>query len=409
MTHNKVLLIIGGGIAAYKSLLLIRELARRDIETQVILTKGGAEFVTALSAGALSGKTVFTNLWDMTPTVEGEAEMGHIELSRSADMIIVAPATANLMSRAAHGVADDLATTTLVATDKRVLYAPAMNVRMWEAAATQRNVQTLREDGAFFIGPDVGDMACGEYGPGRMAEPDAIADAVQGALMGDMTLDGLRSEKPLKGRRAVVTAGPTREAIDPVRYISNHSSGRQGYAIAQALADQGAEVTLVSGPTSLPAPLGLKRVQIESAREMLAATQAALPADIFISVAAVADWRPAKTHDQKAPKPKDDVPPLEMVENPDILATLCTSESRPALCIGFAAQTHDVIALAKSKRIRKGCDWIVANDVSGDVMGGQHNAVTLVTETGEESWPRADKRAIARQLAARIGEAFKDA
>ena len=218
MTH-KVLLIIGGGIAAYKSLLLIRELARRDIETQVILTKGGAEFVTPLSASALSGKTVFTNLWDMTPTVEGEAEMGHIELSRSADMIVVAPATANLMSRAAHGMADDLATTTLLATDKRVLYAPAMNVRMWEAEATQRNVKTLANDGALFIGPDVGDMACGEYGPGRMAEPDAIADAVQGALMGDMSLDGLRGEKPLAGRRAVVTAGPTREAIDPVRCL----------------------------------------------------------------------------------------------------------------------------------------------------------------------------------------------
>ena len=275
MTH-KVLLIIGGGIAAYKSLLLIRELARRDIETQVILTKGGAEFVTPLSASALSGKTVFTDLWDMTPTVEGEAEMGHIELSRSADMIVVAPATANLMSRAAHGVADDLATTTLLATDKRVLYAPAMNVRMWEAAATQRNVETLAGDGALFIGPDVGDMACGEYGPGRMAEPDAIADAVQGALMGNMSLDGLRGEKPLAGRKAVVTAGPTREAIDPVRYISNHSSGRQGYAIAQALADQGADVTLVSGPTSLPAPHGVTCVNIESAREMLSAVKGCL-------------------------------------------------------------------------------------------------------------------------------------
>lgn len=408
MSH-KVLLIIGGGIAAYKSLLLIRELARRDIATQVILTKAGSEFVTPLSAGALSGKTVFTDLWDMTPTVEGEAEMGHIELSRSADMIIVAPATANLMSRAAHGVADDLATTTLVATDKRVLYAPAMNVRMWEAAATQRNLQTLRNDGALFIGPDVGDMACGEYGPGRMAEPDAIADAVQGALLGDMTLDGLRGEKPLAGRKAVVTAGPTREAIDPVRYISNHSSGRQGYAIAQALADQGADVTLVTGPTALPVPRGVTAVRIESAREMLAAVQAATPADIFVSVAAVADWRPAKAYDQKAPKPKGGVPPLEMVENPDILASVCGSDARPKLCVGFAAQTHDVIALAKSKRVRKGCDWIVANDVSGDVMGGTENAVTLITETSEEGWARADKRAIARQLAARIGKAFTDA
>ena len=405
---QRVLLIIGGGIAAYKSLLLIRELARRGIETQVILTKGGREFVTPLSAGALSGKTVFTDLWDMTPTVEGEAEMGHIELSRSADMIIVAPATANLMSRAAHGVADDLATTTLVATDKRVLYAPAMNVRMWEAAATQRNVKTLVEDGALFIGPDVGDMACGEFGAGRMAEPDAIADAVQGALMGDMSLDGLRAEKPLAGRKAVVTAGPTREAIDPVRYISNHSSGRQGYAIAQALADQGAEVTLVSGPTTLPVPHGVTRIRIESAREMLSAVEGALPSDIFVSVAAVADWRPAKYFDKKAPKPKDGVPPLEMVENPDILARICTSKMRPKLCIGFAAQTHDVVELARAKRLRKGCDWIVANDVSGDVMGGQHNAVTLVTEDSEDNWPRADKRAIARRLAAKIGKAFDE-
>ena len=405
---KKVLLIIGGGIAAYKSLLLIRELARRGIETQVILTTGGAEFVTPLSAGALSGKTVFTNLWDMTPTVEGEAEMGHIELSRSADMIVVAPATANLMSRAAHGVADDLATTTLLATDKRVLYAPAMNVRMWEAAATQRNVKALNADGALFIGPDAGEMACGEFGPGRMAEPEAIADAVQGALMGDMTLDGLRAHKPLAGRRALVTAGPTREAIDPVRYISNQSSGLQGYAIAQALADQGAEVTLVSGPTALPAPHGVARIDVESARDMLDAVEDALPSDIFVSVAAVADWRPAKQFDKKAPKPKTGVPPLEMVENPDILARICKSKLRPKLCIGFAAQTHDVVKLARAKRKRKGCDWIVANDVSGDVMGGQQNSVTVVTEDGEETWSRADKRNIARRLAAKIGRVFDE-
>ncbi len=401
---KKVLLIIGGGIAAYKSLLLIRELARRGIETQVILTKGGAEFVTPLSAGALSGKTVFTDLWEL----DESADMGHIELSRSADLIVVAPATANLMSRAAHGVADDLATTTLLATDTRVLYAPAMNVRMWDAAATQRNVKTLRQDGALFIGPDVGEMACGEFGPGRMAEPDAIADAVQGALIGDMTLDGFRGEKPLAGRRAVVTAGPTREAIDPVRYISNHSSGLQGYAIAQALADQGAEVTLVSGPTALPAPHGVIRVDVESARDMLSAVEGALPSDIFVSVAAVADWRPATRHDRKAPKPKDGVPPLEMVENPDILATVCKSRSRPKLCIGFAAQTHDVIALARKKRERKGCDWIIANDVSGDVMGGQHNTVTVVTKDNEEAWTRADKRAVARRLAVKIGKAFDE-
>jgi len=247
-------------------------------------------------------------------------------------------------------------------------------------------------------------MACGEHGPGRMAEPDAIADAVQGALMGDMSLDSLRGDKPLKGRHAVVTAGPTREAIDPVRYISNHSSGRQGYAIAQALADQGAQVTLVSGPTALPSPIGVTSVNVESARDMLTAVQDALPADIFVSVAAVADWRPATQHDKKAPKPKDGVPPLEMVENPDILSTICNSKHRPKLCIGFAAQTHDVVELARAKRIRKGCDWIVANDVSGDVMGGNQNAVTLVTEHDEANWPRADKRSIARKLAAKIGQ-----
>jgi phosphopantothenoylcysteine decarboxylase/phosphopantothenate--cysteine ligase len=400
--NPRVLLIIGGGIAAYKSLLLIRELARRGIDCQVILTKGGTKFVTPLSAGALSGETVFTDLWEL----DEQAEMGHIELSRSAELIVVAPATANLISRAAHGVADDLATTTLLATDTRVLYAPAMNVRMWEASATRRNVKTLAGDGALFIGPDVGDMACGEHGPGRMAEPDAIADAVQGALMGDMSLDGLRGEKPLTGRKAIVTAGPTREAIDPVRYISNHSSGRQGYAIAQALADQGAEVTLISGPTALPAPHGVTRIDIENARDMQAAVEDGLPADIFIAVAAVADWRPAKIYDKKTPKPKTGVPPLEMVENPDILAGVCASKKRPKLCIGFAAQTHDVAALARAKRTRKGCDWIVANDVSGDVMGGDQNAVIVVTEDGEESWPRADKRAIARKLAQKIGKAF---
>lgn len=399
-----VLLIIGGGIAAYKSLLLIRELARRGISSQVILTKGGSEFVTPLSAGALSGKTVFTDLWDLT----AEAEMGHIELSRSAGMIIVAPATANLMSRAAHGVADDLATTTLLATDKRVLYAPAMNVRMWEAAATQRNVETLRQDGALFIGPDAGEMACGEFGAGRMAEPDAIADAVQGALMGDMSLDGLRGDKPLKGRTALVTAGPTREPIDPVRYISNHSSGKQGYAIAQALADQGAEVTLISGPTALPAPHGVTRVNIETAREMLSAVETELPADIFVSVAAVADWRPTTAHDKKAPKPKGDIPPLAMTENPDVLAKICASKARPTLCVGFAAQTHDVVELARAKRLRKGCDWIVANDVSGDVMGGDANAATLVTDKGETHWPRESKAAIGRRLARAIAKEFTD-
>ena len=399
MTQH-VLLIIGGGIAAYKSLFLIRELTKRGISSQVIITKGGQEFVTPLSAGALSGQKVLTDLWDLTD----EAEMGHIELSRSADLIIVAPATANLMARAAHGIADDLASTTLLATDTRVLYAPAMNVRMWEAEATQRNVKTLIEGGSWIIGPDAGDMACGEFGPGRMAEPDAIADMAQSLLMGDTSLDGLKGGKPLAGKKALVTAGPTREPIDPVRYLSNHSSGKQGYAIAQALADQGADVTLVSGPTNLPDPYGVSCIRIETAEQMLAACEAALPSDIFVSVAAVADWRPETSSAQKTKKPKDGPAPLALTENPDILKTVCAHKKRPSLVIGFAAETHDVVKLATEKRLRKGCDWIIANDVSGDVMGGDENAMILITEAGHENWAQMDKRKAARKLAAEIAK-----
>jgi len=395
---KRVLLIIGGGIAAYKSLFLIRELAKRGIASRVIITRGGTEFVTPLSAGALSGDKVYTDLWDLTD----EAEMGHIELSRAADLVVVAPATANMLGQAAHGVAGDLATTTLLATDKRVLFAPAMNVRMWEAASTQRNVAQLKQDGALFVGPDAGAMACGEFGDGRMAEPDVIADMVEAALLGDTTLDGLRAPKSLKGKKALITAGPTREPIDPVRYLSNHSSGKQGYAIAQALADLGADVTLVSGPVSLPAPLGVTRVMVETAREMLAACENALPSDIFVSVAAVADWRPAKSTAQKTKKPKDGPPPLELLENPDILKTLCEHKKRPNLIVGFAAETHDVIEQARAKRLRKTCDWIVANDVSGDVMGGDENAMILVKEDGEDSWPRMGKTRAARKLAQAI-------
>lgn len=403
MTHS-VLLIIGGGIAAYKSLLLIRELARRGVSTRVILTKGGTQFVTPLSAQALSGSTVFTDLWDLT----AESEMGHIELSRSSDLIIVAPATANILAQAAHGVAGDLATTTLLATDKRVMFAPAMNVRMYESEATQANIATLRDRGALFIGPDAGEMACGEFGDGRMAEPDAIADAVMAALQGDMTLDGLRGPKPLTGRRAIVTAGPTREPIDPVRYLSNHSSGRQGYAIAQALADLGADVTLISGPTALPMPIGSDNITIETAVQMLSAVETALPADIFVSVAAVADWRPAAPTPQKTKKPKDGPEPLRLVENPDILRSVCLSDKRPELVVGFAAETHDVVVLARAKRLRKGCDWIVANDVSGDVMGGQNNEMIIVTNQGEDHLPRQSKRAAARTLARKIAAHFGD-
>jgi phosphopantothenoylcysteine decarboxylase/phosphopantothenate--cysteine ligase len=397
MTRS-ILLIIGGGIAAFKSLLLVRELKKRGIGVRCILSEGGANFVTPLSLQALSGETVFEDLWDLT----AESEMGHIELSRDADIIVVAPATANMLAKAAHGIASGLASTTLLATDKRILFAPAMNVRMYESDATQANIKTLTERGAFFIGPDAGEMACGEFGDGRMSEPDVIADHIGALLQGDTTLDGWRAPKPLAGKRAIVTAGPTREPIDPVRYLSNHSSGRQGYAIAQALSDLGANVTLVSGPTALPVPVGPDTVAVETALEMQAAVEAALPADIFVSVAAVADWRPAKSTAQKTKKPKGGPPPLDLIENPDILRSICESDRRPDLVIGFAAETHDVLEHARAKRLRKGCDWIVANDVSGDVMGGQENEMIIVTDTDETRLPRQSKRAAARALARRI-------
>lgn len=402
---KRVLLIIGGGIAAYKSLFLIRVLAKRGIESRVILTRGGKEFVTPLSAGALSGDKVYSDLWDLTD----EAELGHIELSRSADLVVVAPATANLLAQAAHGLAGDLATTTLLATDKRVLFAPAMNVRMWEHAATQRNIQTLRNDGQLFVGPDSGAMACGEFGDGRMAEPEAIADAIEEALKGVTHIDGEEKVLPLDGKKALVTAGPTRESIDPVRYLSNHSSGKQGFAIAAALAELGAEVTLISGPVHLPCPMGVKRIDIETAEEMMSEVQTALPTDVFVSVAAVADWRPAECADLKVKKDKqaDGPPPLMLVENPDILKTVSHMEQgRPELVIGFAAETNDVVENARAKRLRKKCDWIVANDVSGDVMGGDHNVMVVVTPETETEWPRLDKQAAARKLAAKISEAL---
>ena len=404
---KRILLIISGGIAAYKSLFLIRVLAKRGIASRVIITRGGTEFVTPLSAGALSGDKVYSDLWDLTD----EAEMGHIELSRSADLVVVAPATADIMAKAAHGIANDLATTTLLATDKRVLYAPAMNVRMWEAASTERNMETLKKDGALFIGPDAGAMACGEFGEGRMAEPEDIADAIEAALSGVTTLDGLRGPKPLTGKTALVTAGPTREPIDPVRYLSNHSSGKQGYAISSALADLGAEVTLVSGPVSIRPPGNVTLVKIETALEMLAACEAALPSDIFVSVAAVADWRPASCGDKKIKKNGDAPAPLKLEENPDILKTLSTAKKRPKLVVGFAAETNDVIEHATAKRLRKTCDWIVANDVSGDgpagnVMGGDHNKMILVTDNGADEWPRLSKQDSARRLAAKIAEHF---
>lgn len=402
MSDKSILLIIGGGIAAYKSLFLIRTLAKRGIKSRVIITKGGCEFVTPLSAGGLSGEKVFTDLFDLTD----EAEMGHIELSRSADLVVVAPATTDLLAKAAHGICNDLATTTLMATDKRVLFAPAMNVRMWEAKTTQRNVQRLKDDGALFIGPDAGDMACGEFGEGRMAEPDIIADAVEAALQGVTTLDALNGPRPLKGQHILITAGPTREPIDPVRYLSNHSSGKQGYAIAKACAALGANVTLVSGPVAIPAPAQVKRIEVETAREMLSACKSALPANVFISVAAVADWYVDGVQDVKIKKDKTGKPELNLKDNPDILKTLSRADKRPDLVIGFAAETNDVIDHAKAKLDRKGCDWIIANDVSGDVMGGDHNRMIIITKDGHETWPRESKEKAAGKLAQKIADAI---
>ena len=400
MSQKRILLIIGGGIAAYKSLELIRMLGRAGIATRCIITRGGQEFVTPLSVSALSGEKVFTELFDL----DDEADMGHIQLSRSADLVVVCPATADLIGKAAGGLANDLASTTLLATDKPVLMVPTMNVRMWGHAAVQRNVAQLRADGVEIMEPDEGAMACGEFGPGRLPEVERIAALIEQKLSG--------SGRPLAGKHALITAGPTREPIDPVRFLSNHSSGRQGYAIAGALAQLGARVTLVSGPVGLSAPVGVDLVQIETAREMLKACEKALPADVFVSVAAVADWRPAQQAKQKLKlkgTAKSVSPELALKENPDILATLSRKKSkRPKLVVGFAAETNDVIRHAKEKLKRKKCDWIVANDVSGDVMGGVENQVSLITGEGVEHWSRGAKSDIATQLAERIAAELSD-
>ncbi len=392
MSEKRVLLIVGGGIAAYKALELTRLLRKAGIGVRPILTRAGAEFVTPLSLSALAEDRVYSELFSLTD----EAEMGHIQLSRSADLVVVAPATADLMARAANGLAGDLAATTLLATDKPVLMAPAMNVRMWEHAATRRNVATLKADGVSFVGPDEGAMACGEFGEGRMAEPAAIFNAILGLLEGG----------PLKGRHVLVTAGPTAEALDPVRVLTNRSSGRQGFEIAGALARLGARVTLVAGPVSLPTPAGVTRVDIESAREMLAACQAALPADAAVCVAAVADWRPDEAFGIKLKKGKDGPPAITLVENPDILATLAAhSPKRPKIVVGFAAETNDVEKHARAKLTRKGCDWIVANDVTQPgVMGGTENAVMIVSKAGVERWERAGKDEVAMKIAQRIAK-----
>jgi phosphopantothenoylcysteine decarboxylase/phosphopantothenate--cysteine ligase len=401
LADKRVLLIVGGGVAAYKALELTRLLRKAGVGVRPILTSAGAQFVTPLSLAALAEDKVYSELFSLTD----EAEMGHIQLSRSADLVVVVPTTADLMAKAAHGLAGDLASTTLLATDKPVLMAPAMNVRMWEHPATQRNLATLKADGVAFVGPDEGAMACGEYGPGRMAEPAAIFEAIMGMLAGKAAA----AEKgSLAGRRAIVTAGPTAEPIDPVRYLTNRSSGKQGYAIAEALAALGCEVTLVSGPTALAAPAGVTRVQVETARQMLAACQAALPADLAVCVAAVADWRPADEGAVKIKKTGDAPPALRLVENPDILATLSAQgPARPRLVVGFAAETNDVEAYAKAKLARKGCDWIVANDVSVEgVMGGDDNTVSIVSATGVERWDKTAKSDVATKLAQRMAKAL---
>jgi phosphopantothenoylcysteine decarboxylase/phosphopantothenate--cysteine ligase len=396
---RRILLVIGGGVAAYKSLELIRELARRGIATRAILTSAGAEFVTPLSVGALSGDKVYADLFDLTD----EAEMGHIELSRSADLVVVAPATADLMAKAAAGLAGDLASTALLATDKPVMMAPAMNVRMWEHAATRRNFERLTADGVRFVGPGEGEMACGEFGFGRMAEPAEIADAIEDHF-------ARTSAGALTRKRIIVTAGPTHEPMDPVRYIANRSSGKQGYAIAAALARLGGEVVLVSGPTSLPAPAGVRTVRVETAREMMAAVEKALPCDCAVMCAAVADYRPAIETNHKIKKERGGLTNVPLTENPDVLKTVSQlKDGRPRLVVGFAAETDDILANAEAKRRRKGCDWIVANDVSAGAecaMGGDRNAVAILSDEGEERWPEMPKDEVARRLAEKIAGAL---
>jgi len=395
---KRILLIIGGGIAAYKCLELIRLIRKAGGAVTPVLTRAAEQFVTPLSVASLAEEKAHTALFDLTD----EAEMGHIQLSRVADLVVVAPATADLMAKMAHGHADDLASTLLMATDTPVLIAPAMNVRMWQHAATRRNLATLQADGIAVVGPNEGDMACGEYGRGRMAEPQEILAAITARL---------GQSGRLAGRRVIVTSGPTHEPIDPVRYIANRSSGAQGSAIAAALHALGAEVVLVTGPATAPLPVGPKVIRVGSAREMLAAVEAALPAQAAVFAAAVADWRVASASGSKIKKDGSGrVPALELSENPDILKTVAhlPPGKRPVLVVGFAAETDDVVANATAKRARKGCDWIVANDVRPEtgIMGGSENAVTLITGEGAEEWPRASKAEVARRLADRIADAL---
>ena len=398
LNGKKLLLIIGGGIAAYKCLELIRLARKEGAQVRCVLTKAGGEFITPLSVSSLTGEKVFTDLFDLTD----EAEIGHIQLSRDADLLIVAPATADMMGKMATGRADDLASTLLLATDKPVLIAPAMNVKMWLHPATQRNLVQLKHDNVHLVGPNEGDMACGEFGPGRMAEPTEILTEISRLLGG-------RASALLDGKRALVTAGPTHEPIDPVRYIANRSSGKQGYAIASALAGLGAETTLVSGPTALSDPSGVNTIRVETATEMLTACEQALPADVAVCTAAVADWRVAMNSEQKIKKSNDGPPDLSLIENPDILATLGgLKDNRPALLIGFAAETQNLVANAQKKLLKKGCDWIVANDVSSGTttMGGDTNQVHLMTSDRHEIWEDMPKSEVASRLALQIAEAI---
>ncbi|MEY8827449.1 bifunctional phosphopantothenoylcysteine decarboxylase/phosphopantothenate--cysteine ligase CoaBC [Sedimentitalea sp. XS_ASV28] len=397
LASKRILLIIGGGIAAYKSLDLIRRLQDRGASVTPVLTRAGEEFVTPLAVSGLAGQKLYRDLFDLGD----EAEMGHIQLSRSADLIVVAPATADLMAKMAGGLADDLASTLLLATDTPVLIAPAMNVRMWEHPATRRNHARLIADGIRCVGPNEGGMACGEFGPGRMSEPLEIVAAIETAL----------ADGPLRGKRILVTSGPTHEPIDPVRYIANRSSGAQGTAVARALAGLGAKVVFVTGPADVPPPEGVEVVRVQTALQMAEAVEAALPVDAGVFAAAVADWRMAQASDRKLKKSRDGLPVLEFAENPDILATVSRmTEGRPQLVVGFAAETDDVVENATAKRKRKGCDWIVANDVSPatGIMGGSENAVVLISAEGAETWPRMGKDAVAQQLAQRIAASLTD-
>ena len=422
MTEKRVLLIVSGGIAAYKALELVRLLKRQGVAVRAVMTKSAAEFVTPLSMGVMTEDQVYGDMFDL----KEEREIGHIQLSRQADLVVICPATANILAKMAAGIADDLATTILLATDKPVLAVPAMNVRMWNHPATQRNLAQLRADGVHIMNPDEGAMACGEFGPGRLPEPPAVAEQIC-SMLGvpfNTQLASGRSpttmpsatpltaqpdfadveHRPLFGKRVLVTAGPTHEAIDPVRYIANRSSGRQGFAIAAAAADLGAEVILIAGPVHLPTPPGVLRIDVETALEMQAEVENALPVDAAIMVAAVADWRAAQAPDQKIKKDGNAIPPLALTENPDILASLAIHKQRPKLVIGFVAETENIIAHAQAKLAKKGCDWIVANDVSGDVMGGENNAFHIVTKAGVDSWLESPKDVIARKLMEKVAD-----